>query len=73
MEVRQFGVLIAGIPSHSVSGRAQWHLDRRVQDYVKVVFDIDADFSKLFNWNTKQVFLSLAAEYDSKAHVSTSW
>ncbi|UZJ51249.1 hypothetical protein CBS101457_000569 [Exobasidium rhododendri] len=51
-----------------VSGRAQWHLDRRVQDYVKVVFDIDADFSNLFNWNTKQVFLSVVAEYDSKAH-----
>lgn len=40
-----------------------------MQDYVKVLFDIDADFSNLFNWNTKQVFLSLAAEYDSKAHV----
>jgi signal peptidase complex subunit 3 len=61
---------VSALPHYRVSGRAQWHLDRRVQDYAKVVFDIDADFTKLFNWNTKQVFLSLAAEYDSNAHVS---
>jgi signal peptidase complex subunit 3 len=47
-------------------------MDRRLQDYAKVDFDIDADFTPLFNWNTKQVFLSLAADYDSKAHVSAT-
>lgn len=47
-------------------------MDRRLQDYAKVSFDIDADFTPLFNWNTKQVFLSLAADYDSRAHVSAT-
>ncbi|CCE90933.1 signal peptidase complex subunit SPC3 TDEL_0C00440 [Torulaspora delbrueckii] len=29
----------------------------------KIVFDIDADLSSLFNWNTKQIFVYLTAEY----------
>ncbi|KAL9938681.1 hypothetical protein V8E36_002400 [Tilletia maclaganii] len=51
-----------------VQAKARWHMDRRVQDYLKASFDIDADFSPLFNWNTKQVFVSLAAEYVSPRH-----
>ncbi|KDN41429.1 signal peptidase 22 kDa subunit [Tilletiaria anomala UBC 951] len=51
-----------------VSGRAQYHFDRREQEYLTTEFDIDADFSGLFNWNTKQVFVSLAAEYISSKH-----
>lgn len=47
-------------------------MDRHVQDFVKLQFDVDADFSPLFNWNTKQVFLSLAAQYEGKRHVSYS-
>lgn len=43
-------------------------MDNRVQDFMKVSFDIDADFTSLFNWNTKQVFLSLVAEYPTKRH-----
>lgn len=27
-------------------------------------FDLDADLTPLFNWNTKQVFVYLTAEYD---------
>lgn len=33
----------------------------------RVVFDIDADLSPLFNWNTKQVFVYLTAEYNGSA------
>lgn len=40
-----------------------------MQDYARVTFDLDADFADLFGWNTKQIFLSLAAEYPSRAHV----
>lgn len=32
----------------------------------KIVFDLDADLTSLFNWNTKQVFVYLTAEYDGK-------
>ena len=45
-------------------------MDRRVQDYLETRFDIDADFSDLFHWNTKQVFVSLVAEYETAQHVS---
>eukprot|EP00238_Polyblepharides_amylifera_P003748 CAMPEP_0196583232 /NCGR_PEP_ID=MMETSP1081-20130531/42600_1 /TAXON_ID=36882 /ORGANISM="Pyramimonas amylifera, Strain CCMP720" /LENGTH=166 /DNA_ID=CAMNT_0041904049 /DNA_START=273 /DNA_END=773 /DNA_ORIENTATION=+ len=31
-----------------------------------LAFQIDADLEPAFNWNTKQVFLSIAAEYPSK-------
>ena len=30
-------------------------------------FDLDADLTPLFNWNTKQVFVYLTAEYDGGA------
>lgn len=33
----------------------------------KIQFDLDADVSSLFNWNTKQVFLYLTAEYPGKS------
>ncbi|KIS70186.1 signal peptidase complex subunit SPC3 [Mycosarcoma maydis] len=53
-----------------VRGKAAWHMDRSIQDFVQVDFNIDADFAPLFDWNTKQVFVSLSASYDSAKHVS---
>ncbi|KAF3991047.1 hypothetical protein FT663_02917 [Candidozyma haemuli var. vulneris] len=32
----------------------------------KIQFDLDADLTPLFNWNTKQVFVYLTAEYEGK-------
>lgn len=37
----------------------------------KVVFDLDSDLSPLFNWNTKQVFIYLTAEYDGSTRSQT--
>jgi len=34
-------------------------------DMIKCNFDLDVDFSSLFNWNTKHVFVYIVAEYDS--------
>ena len=31
-----------------------------------VKFDIDADFSRVFNWNTKQLYVFVVAEYETK-------
>jgi len=38
---------------------------RRTQQYAFVNFNISADLTPLFNWNTKQLFLYLEAEYES--------
>lgn len=37
----------------------------RRQDLAFVDFNITADFAPLFNWNTKQIFLYLQAEYNT--------
>lgn len=43
----------------------------------KILFDLDADLTPLFNWNTKQVFVYLTAEYpgktDDAANKITYW
>ncbi|KAI7883156.1 signal peptidase 22 kDa subunit [Lichtheimia hyalospora FSU 10163] len=36
--------------------------------FAKVNFDLDVDFTPVFNWNTKQVFVTVVAEYESKTH-----
>ncbi|KAK4991687.1 Signal peptidase complex subunit [Elasticomyces elasticus] len=35
------------------------------EEYANIKFDLDADLSSLFNWNTKQVFLYITATYPS--------
>ncbi|CCK70565.1 signal peptidase complex subunit SPC3 KNAG_0E03060 [Huiozyma naganishii CBS 8797] len=44
----------------SVNGKAK--------ENAKVSFDLEADLTKLFNWNTKQVFTYLTAEYENVKH-----
>lgn len=36
----------------------------------KLIFDLESDLTPLFNWNTKQVFVYLTAEYPGKSNVS---
>ncbi len=55
-----------------VRAKAAWHMDRNIQDFVQTSFTIDADFSPLFDWNTKQIFVSIAANYTSSKHVSVN-
>ena len=57
---------------YSVYGRARYHADRRIQSYLETTFDLDMDLEPLFNWNTKQVFLSLTASYKSPKRVGCS-
>lgn len=38
----------------------------------KIQFDLDADLTPLFNWNTKQVFVYLTAEYAGKTEESSN-
>lgn len=37
-----------------------------------IKFDLDADLTSLFNWNTKQVFVYLTAEYPGKSDGSSN-
>mmetsp|Transcript_47075 Transcript_47075/g.75361 ORF Transcript_47075/g.75361 Transcript_47075/m.75361 type:complete len:194 (-) Transcript_47075:516-1097(-) len=39
-------------------------IDRNDEAYL--AFDIDADLTSVFSWNTKQLFVSLAVEYETK-------
>jgi signal peptidase complex subunit 3 len=38
----------------------------------KLVFDLETDLTPLFNWNTKQVFVYLTAEYPGQTENSTN-
>lgn len=42
-------------------------VNRKPKENSKITFDLDADLSPLFNWNTKQVFVYLTAEYPGKS------
>ncbi|KAH9842158.1 microsomal signal peptidase subunit 3-like [Teratosphaeria destructans] len=47
-----------------VKGRPHYYSTKR-EEYAHVKFDLDADLSTLFNWNTKQIFLYITASYPS--------
>ncbi|PSN74446.1 signal peptidase 22 kDa subunit [Corynespora cassiicola Philippines] len=47
-----------------VRGRPHYYSYKK-EEYAHIKFDLDADLTSLFNWNTKQVFLYLKAIYPS--------
>ncbi|TEB34630.1 signal peptidase 22 kDa subunit [Coprinellus micaceus] len=58
----QGNVSIASVQVYS--GNTRRYATKR-QDLAFVDFNITADFTPLFNWNTKQIFIYLQAEYNS--------
>ncbi|KAL9591942.1 MAG: hypothetical protein Q9179_007219, partial [Wetmoreana sp. 5 TL-2023] len=48
-----------------VKGRPHYHSTKK-EDYAHIRFDLDADLTSLFNWNTKQLFVWVAATYPAK-------
>ncbi|KAJ9499979.1 hypothetical protein H2202_004369 [Exophiala xenobiotica] len=60
----------AGSPSASVSvrnvqvvkGRPHYYATKR-EEYAQIRFDLEADLSSLFTWNTKQLFVYVTANY----------
>lgn len=48
-----------------VRGRPHYYSSKR-EEYAHIRFDLDADLSALFNWNTKQVFVYVSAEYGAE-------
>jgi len=51
-------VVVKSVPDYTVS--------RDELDLGVITFDIDANLTQVFNWNVKQLFLYLSAEYESK-------
>ncbi|CDM29627.1 hypothetical protein DTO013E5_6022 [Penicillium roqueforti] len=47
-----------------VKGRPHYYSTKR-EEYAQFRFDLDADLSPLFNWNTKQLFVYVYATYSS--------
>lgn len=45
-----------------VKGRPHYYANKREQ-YAQIYFDLDADLSPLFTWNTKQLFVYVTANY----------
>ncbi|CCF57352.1 hypothetical protein KAFR_0C03600 [Kazachstania africana CBS 2517] len=40
-------------------------INSKPKENVRLEFDLDSDLTNLFNWNTKQVFVYLTAEYNN--------
>ena len=53
-----------------VRGRPHYYSPKR-EEYAHIRFDLDADLSGLFNWNTKQVFVYVSAEYPAQTRPTT--
>ncbi|KAJ3249248.1 Signal peptidase complex subunit [Chytriomyces hyalinus] len=53
-------------------GRIGHYYDSRqpTTEMATLHFDLKADLSPLFNWNTKQLFVFLVAEYSTPSHVT---
>ncbi|QIX02197.1 hypothetical protein AMS68_007714 [Peltaster fructicola] len=49
-----------------VTGRPHYYSKKR-EEYAHVRFDLDADLSSLFHWNTKQIFAYVTASYPSSS------
>ncbi|KEF51514.1 uncharacterized protein A1O9_12431 [Exophiala aquamarina CBS 119918] len=47
-----------------VKGRPHYYSEKR-EEYAQIRFDLDADLSSLFNWNTKQLFVYVTVNYPS--------
>lgn len=47
-------------------------VNRKPKENSKIQFDLETDLTPLFNWNTKQIFIYLTAEYPGKSDDSSN-
>ncbi|KAL4918496.1 signal peptidase subunit-domain-containing protein [Aspergillus aurantiobrunneus] len=52
-----------------IKGRPHYYATKK-EEYAQMRFDLDADLSPLFNWNTKQLFVYVYASYSSSENPS---
>ncbi|CAB4394712.1 signal peptidase 22 kDa subunit [Rhizophagus irregularis] len=45
-----------------------YNYDNKETEFAFIEMNIDADLTSLFNWNTKQLFVAVVAEYETKSH-----
>lgn len=45
-----------------IHGRPHYYSTKR-EEYARIRFDLEADFTPLFNWNTKQIFVYVLTQY----------
>ncbi|RMZ84062.1 hypothetical protein DV737_g1275, partial [Chaetothyriales sp. CBS 132003] len=57
---------ISRVSYYVVKGRAYYYSSKR-EEYAQIRFDLKANLSSLFTWNTKQVFVYVTANYPSGA------
>lgn len=50
-----------------VKGRPHYYATKR-EEYAQIRFDLEADLSSLFTWNTKQLFVYVTADYPNGEH-----
>ncbi|KAF3395871.1 putative signal peptidase complex subunit 3 [Penicillium rolfsii] len=53
-----------------VKGRPHYYSTKR-EEYAQIRFDLDADLTPLFNWNTKQLFVYVYATYSSSDNANS--
>lgn len=58
------------LEQNSTKGRPHYYSTKR-EEYAQIRFDLDADLSPLFNWNTKQLFVYVYATYSSSDNANT--
>ncbi|KAL4952150.1 microsomal signal peptidase subunit [Aspergillus filifer] len=54
-----------------IKGRPHYYATKK-EEYAQMRFDLDADLSPLFNWNTKQLFVYVYATYSSSENPSSN-
>uniref|UniRef100_T1H644 Signal peptidase complex subunit 3 n=1 Tax=Megaselia scalaris TaxID=36166 RepID=T1H644_MEGSC len=59
-DIQTVKVLVKNVPDYAAS--------REHHDLGFLTFDLNANLTSLFNWNVKQLFLYLTAEYETKAN-----
>ncbi|KAG8188281.1 hypothetical protein JTE90_012114 [Oedothorax gibbosus] len=62
------GTVVLDTPKAVVKNVADFSASRLKNDLGFVTFDLQADLSHLFNWNVKQLFLYLTAEYATESN-----
>ncbi|XP_063708212.1 signal peptidase complex subunit 3 [Culicoides brevitarsis] len=61
VKINTVKVLVKNVPNFSAA--------REMNDLGFITFDLKTDLTGLFNWNVKQLFLYLTAEYESESNV----
>ncbi|PGH32354.1 hypothetical protein GX50_04834 [[Emmonsia] crescens] len=54
-----------------IKGRPHYYATKR-EEYAQIKFDLDADLTSLFNWNTKQLFVYVLASYPTSPSSSSN-